>query len=109
MRKFALQIHLWTGLIIGLLLGAQGISGAILAWRTPLDRVVNRQLYVMEPGAARLSYAELAAPAPAPPPRAAPAPRPAAGAAPGRTSRSGTRTPARLGCRRCTGDDGVYR
>ena len=70
MRKFALQIHLWTGLIIGLLLGAQGISGAILAWRTPLDRVVNRQLYVMEPGAARLSYAELAARAPPPRPGA---------------------------------------
>lgn len=60
-RKAALQVHLWAGLIIGLVLGVQGISGAILAWRTPLDRVFNRQLYVVAPGGPRLSYAELAA------------------------------------------------
>jgi len=59
-RKAALQVHLWAGLIIGLVLGVQGISGAILAWRAPLDRVVNRQLYVVAPGGPRLSYEELA-------------------------------------------------
>lgn len=56
-----LQIHLWAGLIFGLVLAVQGISGAILAWRAPLDRALSRPLYVVEPGAARLSYAELAA------------------------------------------------
>lgn len=60
-RKAALQVHLWAGLIIGLVLAVQGISGAILAWRAPLDRVVNRQLYVVAPGGPRLSYEELAA------------------------------------------------
>lgn len=61
LRKVTLQIHLWTGLIVGLVLAVQGFSGAILAWRAPLDRAVNRKLYVVEPGAAKLSYAELAA------------------------------------------------
>jgi len=60
-RKAALQVHLWAGLAIGLVLGAQGISGAILAWRTPLDRVINRQLYVVAPGGLQLSYADLTA------------------------------------------------
>ena len=48
------------GLIIGLILGIQGVTGALLAWRTPLNRVVNRHLYVVTPGATRLSYEELA-------------------------------------------------
>lgn len=60
-RKAAFQVHLWAGLIIGLVLAGQGISGAILAWRAPLDRTISRQMYVVTPGVSRLSYEELAA------------------------------------------------
>jgi len=61
LRKVVLQIHLWAGLIVGLVLAVQGLSGAIMAWRAPLDRVISRSLYLVEPGAVRLSYGELAA------------------------------------------------
>lgn len=31
-------LHLWVGLSFGLLLVAQGLSGAALVWRSELDR-----------------------------------------------------------------------
>jgi uncharacterized iron-regulated membrane protein len=61
LRKAMLQVHLWLGLIIGLVLAVQGISGAILAWRAPLDETLNRRLYVVTPGTMRLPLEELAA------------------------------------------------
>jgi uncharacterized iron-regulated membrane protein len=61
LRQLLLQLHLWPGLVLGLLLACSGATGAILAWRTELDRNLNRALYVVTPQERRLNLDELVA------------------------------------------------
>ena len=60
-RKIFLQVHLWTGLTIGLVLAALAFSGAMLAWRPQLDPRVNPHLMVVPPGGLRLAPDDLVA------------------------------------------------
>ncbi len=60
-RKILLQVHLWAGLIIGLVLVVQAFSGAMLAWRPQLEPKLNARLFVVQPGGARLAPDDLVA------------------------------------------------
>src|SRR3954452_10417456 len=54
MKHFARTIHLWTGLIFGTLLVLQGLTGAVLSWRTEIDAWLNPALmHVVPPGGVR--------------------------------------------------------
>ncbi|HLP25473.1 MAG TPA: PepSY-associated TM helix domain-containing protein [Acidobacteriota bacterium] len=59
MRKTLLQLHLWPGLVLGLLLAGSGVTGAVLAWRTELDRNLHRALYVVTPQERRMNLDKL--------------------------------------------------
>jgi len=61
LRKSLIQVHLWSGLTIGALLGLTALGGAALAWRQPLERRWSHELYVLVPGASRLSADDLVA------------------------------------------------
>ena len=58
-RRAWLQVHLWLGLTFGALLLLVAITGAILAWRPPLERNLNSNLFIVTPGSVRLSADEL--------------------------------------------------
>ena len=60
-RKFFLQIHLWAGLTIGLVLTALAFSGAMMAWRPQLEPKMKAHLWVVEPGDTRLALDDLTA------------------------------------------------
>lgn len=45
LRKLWFQVHKWIGLLLLLLLIPLSLSGAILVWKGPLDRVLNPQRY----------------------------------------------------------------
>jgi len=59
LRQGLIQIHLWSGLTIGALLGVTALGGAMLAWRQPLERRWSHELYVVVPGQTRLPPDEL--------------------------------------------------
>ena len=58
-RKTFLQLHVWAGLTIGLVLVVLAISGAMLAWRPQLDPSVDSRLKNVEPGPSRLAPEDL--------------------------------------------------
>ena len=60
-RKLFLQVHLWAGLIIGLVLVVTAISGAMLVFRPQLDAKIDAHLKVVQPGVTRLAPDELVA------------------------------------------------
>lgn len=60
-RQLLLQLHLWPGLVLGLLLACSGITGAMLAWRAELDRNLHRALWVVPPQERRMNLDELVA------------------------------------------------
>jgi uncharacterized iron-regulated membrane protein len=60
-RKLFLQVHLWAGLTVGLLLIGAAISGAMLVFRPQLDAKLNRHLMVVAPGRTRLAPDDLVA------------------------------------------------
>ena len=41
LRRLWLNVHLWSGLSVGVLLVALGLSGSLLVWRDSLDRLGN--------------------------------------------------------------------
>lgn len=49
MKPFVRKLHLWTGLIFGLILALQGLTGALLAWRHELDAWLNPTLLHVAP------------------------------------------------------------
>lgn len=61
LRQAALQVHLWAGLTIGLVLVATAISGAVLVWRPQLEARLDPRLMVVQPGGTRLAPDELVA------------------------------------------------
>jgi len=54
-------LHRWTGLLIALFLGIVGLTGSILAFQMPIDRMLNPELHASNPqGRAVLDLATLA-------------------------------------------------
>ena len=45
LRRLWLNIHLWTGLVLGLLLVVVGLSGNTLVWHDGLDALLNPHRY----------------------------------------------------------------
>jgi len=50
LRRLWLSLHLWTGLSVGVLLVALGLSGSLLVWRDSLDRLGNPARYAVTAG-----------------------------------------------------------
>ncbi|HKR26543.1 MAG TPA: PepSY-associated TM helix domain-containing protein [Acidobacteriaceae bacterium] len=61
MRRAYLMVHLWAGMIAALFLLALGVSGSIVAFENEIDRALNPKLTWIEPGAKRLTLAQMAA------------------------------------------------
>lgn len=70
-RKPLLALHLWSGLVVGLLLVGLAISGAILDWRPQIEPLLNPRLLVVAPAGPRQSLDTLVARARAAHPAAA--------------------------------------
>jgi uncharacterized iron-regulated membrane protein len=49
MKPFLRTVHLWTGLVFGLILVLQGLSGAALSWIHELDAMLNPGLLQVAP------------------------------------------------------------
>ena len=50
MKKFALTLHLWTGLVFGTILVVLGLTGSALSWMHELDVFLNPGLLHVESG-----------------------------------------------------------
>lgn len=50
MRKALVWLHRWAGLLMAAFLIFEGLSGSLLAFRMPLERLVNPQLFATEAG-----------------------------------------------------------
>jgi uncharacterized iron-regulated membrane protein len=60
-RKYLVWQHRWVGLFLTVFVSLLGITGALLAYRIPLERLINPQLFVSAPaGAQALDLASLA-------------------------------------------------
>lgn len=53
-RKIIFQIHLYAGLIVGLLLTSAGVTGSVLVWKNEIDALLHPELLRVEPTGARL-------------------------------------------------------
>lgn len=60
-RKILLPLHLWSSLILGLILVVVAVSGALLVFRTPLERRLDPARFTVQPGSARLQPDDLVA------------------------------------------------
>ena len=60
-RRWLFQIHLWTGLILGPVIGVVALTGAIVVFRYELNRVTTPGTAYVEPQAQRLTMDELVA------------------------------------------------
>ncbi len=49
MKKLSRTIHLWTGLIFGIILVLEGLTGTVLSWRHELDAWLNPGLLQVAP------------------------------------------------------------
>ena len=59
MRKVFLQIHLWLGLSVGLLLALAGLTGSILVFDEEIDALLNPELLVVEAGESRVPFQQV--------------------------------------------------
>ncbi|MBX3737576.1 MAG: PepSY domain-containing protein [Candidatus Didemnitutus sp.] len=60
-RKWFLNFHLWAGLGLGALLLVVSLTGALLVFRSNLERRLDPQRWIVVPGTARLAPEELVA------------------------------------------------
>lgn len=60
-RKILFPLHLWSGLVLGLVLVVMAVSGALLVFRTQLEPRLDAQRFVVPPGPARLPPDDLVA------------------------------------------------
>lgn len=58
-RRACLQVHLWSGISIGILATLVGVSGSALVYKDSLDRVITPGLFATLPGTARLTVDQL--------------------------------------------------
>ncbi|HWJ93084.1 MAG TPA: PepSY-associated TM helix domain-containing protein [Telluria sp.] len=49
MKPFIHKLHLWSGLVFGVILALQGLTGAALGWRHELDALLNPGLLQVAP------------------------------------------------------------
>jgi vanillate O-demethylase ferredoxin subunit len=61
LRTPLLSFHLWTGLTVGLIFIVVALSGAALIFRGQLERALDPQRFIVEPGAKRLPIDDLVA------------------------------------------------
>jgi len=61
LRRACFQIHLWTGLALGLYIVVLSLSGSVLVFRNELDRMFATPRPLFDASAARLTEAELRA------------------------------------------------
>ncbi|POZ52008.1 PepSY-associated TM helix domain-containing protein [Methylovulum psychrotolerans] len=59
-RKFWLDVHLWLGLLLGLLLAVYGATGSILVFHTEIDELLNPGLLKVRSNGGYLAYKPLA-------------------------------------------------
>ena len=55
LRRFWLDVHLWIGVGLFILLVLLGLSGAALVWHDPLDTMLHPQRFAVSPGDTRLA------------------------------------------------------
>ncbi len=55
LRRFWLDVHLWLGVGLFLLLVPLGVSGALLVWHDPLDELLHPQRFAVSEGGAVLA------------------------------------------------------
>ena len=60
-RKPLLALHLWIGLIAGLVLVVVALSGTVLIFRTALERKMDPGRFIVTPGTQRVSLDQMAA------------------------------------------------
>lgn len=50
MRKIALLLHRWVGLVLGTLIAVLGVTGSLLVYEEEIDEALNPELYSVDPG-----------------------------------------------------------
>ena len=55
-RRLCLQVHLWLGLTVGLLLAVAGVTGSILVFDEEIDAALNPELMRVSPAAERAPF-----------------------------------------------------
>ena len=58
-RKLWLKVHLWLGLVLGLLLSIFGITGSILVFHAEINELLNPQLLTVSPSNGNFNYKPL--------------------------------------------------
>ena len=61
LRTPLLTLHLWIGITVGVVFMVVALSGAVLIFRTKLERTLDPRRFIVAPGAVRLSPDELVA------------------------------------------------
>lgn len=55
MRKIALVLHRWVGLVLGTLIAVLGVTGSLLVYEDEIDEALNPELFSVDPGGRPLS------------------------------------------------------
>jgi uncharacterized iron-regulated membrane protein len=58
-RKLVFQIHLYVGLVVGLLLVSAGLTGSVLVWKNEIDALLHPELLRVEPAQSRISLQQV--------------------------------------------------
>ena len=58
-RKVFIKLHRWTGLLLLAFLFIAGFTGAAISFRGELERLINPDLFVVEPASKPLPYAKI--------------------------------------------------
>jgi uncharacterized iron-regulated membrane protein len=61
LRRALFQIHLWSGIAVGLIATVVGVSGSAIVYKDALDRVITPRLFSLSPGPRLSTDALLAA------------------------------------------------
>ena len=48
-RRFFVWLHRWVGLLMTVFLIVVGLTGSILAFKTPLEKLINPELFGLPP------------------------------------------------------------
>lgn len=59
LRQWLFQVHLWTGLAIGLVVSVVGITGSILVFKPELERMMVSEMTIVRPAGTRVPVDQL--------------------------------------------------